>query len=328
VVIRGKSVFEYGRLVTIVRKPTKLSVRFGSQLLTNPLILASGILGTEAELLARVANFNIGAITTKSCCLKPRLGHENPTVLAWEHGLINAVGLTNPGVEAEIKEIYKLKRLLSNSSTKIIASFFGATVDEFKTVAGMLAYAHPDFLEVNISCPNTEDDLGRPFACSVDSTYTVVKAIKEVVNDVPIIVKLSPNVTDIIAIGKAASEAGADALSAINTVTGMVIDIKSGKPILTNKVGGLSGPAIKPIAVRCVYQLASFCQLPIIGLGGITTGEDAIEMIMAGATAVGVGSAVYYRGINCFAKITKEMTKFMKAHQYKNLDEIRGIALK
>lgn len=302
-----------------------LSVNLCGKQLKNPLILASGILGTEAELLARVAKAGAGAVTTKSCCLLPREGHENPTVLAWQYGLLNAVGLTNPGVGEEVKEIFKLKKLLKDSKTLIIASFFGGTVSEFVKVAKLVSQAKPDFLELNISCPNTESDLGRSFAVSASDTHQVTKKVKKITK-IPLIVKLSPNVTDIKKIAKAAEDAGANAISAINTLVGMIIDLESGKPVLTNKVGGVSGPGIKPIALNCVYQIAQAVKIPIIGLGGVTTGEDAVEMMMAGATAVGLGSAVHYRGINVFSKINQEIKEFMTTHHYKSLKEIRGIA--
>jgi len=305
-----------------------LSVNLCGKRLQNPLVLASGILGTDADILKRVADFKIGAVTSKSCGLLPRKGHENPTVVAWEHGLINGVGLTNPGVEKEVEELLKLRKLLKNSSCKIIASFFAGSIDEFPKVAQKLAKAKPDFFEVNISCPNTMDDCGTPFACKTDNTYKITKIVKEVARQfkIPLIIKLSPNVTNIVNIGKAASEAGADAITAINTVLGMIIDLESARPIMTNKIAGLSGPAIKPISLRCVYQLAEQLKIPIIGLGGVTSGSDAIEMIMAGATAVGIGSATYYRGIEAFDLITQEMQAWLEKHNIKSLDEIRGKA--
>lgn len=300
-----------------------LSTKICGKVFKNPLVLASGILGTEAELLARVAKSGAGAVTTKSCGLLPREGHENPTVLAWEDGLINAVGLTNPGVEQEVEEIIKLKRLLRE--TKIIASFFGRTIKEFVQVAKRLASAEPDFLELNISCPNTESEFGQPFGVSSKDTFAVTRAVKKSVK-IPIIVKLSPNVTDIKLIAKAAEDGGADAISAINTLIGMVIDVESGKPILTNKKGGISGPAIRPIAVRCVYDVVSSVKVPVIGIGGITSGHDAIQMIMAGAKAVGIGSAVYYRGFKVFKKINEEIKEFMKKHGYQSLGDFCGIS--
>ncbi len=306
---------------------SSLKISLCGQKLKSPLILASGILGTKAELLARVAQTGLGAVTTKSCGLKPRQGHENPTVLAWEHGLINAVGLTNPGVEKEVEEIETLKNLLKkrNLKTKIIASFFGSTFEEFVKVGQKISQAQPDFLEMNISCPNTESEFGQAFATNPKDTYKVVKAVKKITS-IPLIVKLSPNVTDIKEIAQSAQEAGADIISAINTLVGMVIDIESGKPILTNKMGGVSGPAIKPVAIKQVFQIKKAVKIPIIGLGGITSGADATEMIMAGATAVGLGSAVYYRGISVFKKINQEIKAFMLKKNLKNLSQIRGIA--
>lgn len=300
-----------------------LSTKICGKVFKNPLVLASGILGTKAKLLARVAKSGAGAVTTKSCGLLPREGHENPTVLAWENGLINAVGLTNPGVEQEIEKIIKLKKLLGE--TKIIASFFGATIKEFVQVAKRLASAEPDFLELNISCPNTESEFGQPFGVGSKDTFAVTRAVKKSVK-IPIIVKLSPNVTDIKLIAKAAEDGGADVISAINTLIGMVIDVESGKPILTNKKGGVSGPAIRPIAVRCVYDVFSSVKVPVIGIGGVTSGHDAIQMIMAGAKAVGIGSAVYYRGFNVFKKINQEIKEFMKKHSYQSLGDFWGIS--
>lgn len=305
--------------------PPSLSISLAGVQLANPLILASGFLGTEPHLLARVARTHIGAVTTKSCGLTPRQGHENPTVLAWEHGVINAVGLTNPGVAEEVKQITALKHLLKNSSVRVIASFFGATVKEFVQVAQTLSSAQPDFLEANLSCPNTESDLGRPFATDPKATYQVIKTIKQV-TQIPLIAKLSPNVTDITSVALAAQNAGTDALCAINAVSGMVIDPESGQPILTNTIGGLSGPAIKPIALKCVYQIAQACKLPIIGLGGINSGRDAAEMIMVGATAISVGTAIYYRGLKAFTRITQELSQFMVQHHYQSLTDFKGLA--
>lgn len=302
-----------------------LSVSLAGVELLNPLVLASGFLGTEAELLARVACQKIGIVTTKSCSLNPRAGHENPTVIAWEHGLQNAVGLTNPGVEEEVKEIGKLKNLLKDSAVKISASFFGGTVEEFVRVAQELEKARPDFLEMNISCPNVASEFGRTFSAECQDTFQVVKKVKQVTN-VPLIVKLSPNVTDIALIAKSAEDAGADVISAINTVNGMIVDIESGKPILTNKVGGLSGPAVKPMAVFAVCKIAQSVKVPVIGMGGVSYGKDAIEMVMAGAMAVGIGSAIYDRKIEVFSKVTDEMEKFMLEHNYSSLSKFRGIA--
>lgn len=296
--------------------------------LKNPTILASGILGISSELLVNVAQAGAGAVTSKSCGLLPRAGHPNPTVLEWKYGLVNAVGLSNPGVEEEVKELKKARIELKKLGVPLIASFFADKVDNFTLLAEKLSKAEPDFLEVNISCPNTESDLGRMFAAEAKTAAAVTRAVKKRTK-IPLIVKLSPNVTDIKEIAKAVEAAGADAIAAINTVgPGMFINIESGKPILANKVGGLSGPAIRPIAIAKVFEICSVVKIPVIGIGGVTYGKDAVEMMMAGASAVEVGSAVYYRGIKVFEKINQEIKQFMKDHQLKKLSEFRGITHK
>lgn len=303
----------------------ELAVDFCGIHLSNPLILAAGILGTGAELLERVARAGAGAVTAKSCGLKPRAGHPNPTVLDWGHGLINAIGLANPGAEEMAAILKDAKGRLEPLGVPLIASIFGETVEDFARTARQVSEAEPDFIEVNISCPNVTAEFGRPFAADPDSAAAVTRAVKGATH-LPIIVKLSPNVTDIIAIARAVEMAGANAIAAINTVAGMVIDVDCGQPILANRVGGLSGPAIRPIAVRCVYEIYQAVNIPIIGLGGVVDGRDAVEMIMAGATAVGVGSAVYYRGVDVFGEIVQEITSFMVKHGYKTLANFKGMA--
>ncbi len=224
--------------------------------LSNPLVLASGILGSDAESLARVAGAGAGAVTAKSCSLEPRAGHPNPTVLAWEAGLINAVGLANPGIESEVKELRRAKALLRPQGAALIASIFGDTVESYARVAARVMEAAPDLVEVNISCPNVHDEFGIPFAASATAAAEVTAAVKQAVaGRVPVLVKLSPNVTDIAAIARAVEAAGADGISAINTLTGMVIDVHARRPVLANRTGGLSGPAIRPLALRCVYEI-------------------------------------------------------------------------
>jgi dihydroorotate dehydrogenase (NAD+) catalytic subunit len=303
-----------------------LSVLLVGLVFPNPLILASGILGTEAALMERVARCGAGGITSKSCGPEPRSGHPNPTVLPWGPGLINAVGLANPGVEAEVAILREAKALLALLGVPLIASIFAHTVKDFGYVARRVSDAQPDLIEVNISCPNVQAEFGRPFALDAQAAAAVTRAVKEATN-IPIAVKLSPNTPDLVPIARAAVEAGADALTAVNTLgPGMVIDLESGQPILANRVGGVSGPAMRPIAVRCVYELARALDVPIIGTGGVSSGRDALEMIMAGATLVGVCSAVYGRGPEVFSTIREEMVEWMEAHGVRTLDEIRGIA--
>lgn len=306
---------------------TALSTTLCGVELPNPLILASGILGTEAELMARVARSGAGAVTAKSCSLEPRAGHPNPTVLAWEHGLINAVGLANPGVEAEVEELARAKALLEPLGVALIASVFADTVENFARVAGRVIEAGPDLLEVNISCPNVHDEFGTPFAADAAAAARVTAAVKESVADrVPVLVKLSPNVNDIATVARAVEAAGADGITAINTLAGMVIDVHAQRPILANRTGGLSGPAIRPLAVRCVYEIYRAVNLPIIGTGGVSTGQDAVEMIMAGATAVGLGSAVYGEGPEVFGRVAGEMEDLLAALGYGSVAEARGAA--
>ena len=277
--------------------------------LPNPLVLASGILGTEAELLARVARAGAGAVTAKSCSLEPRAGHPNPTVLAWEHGLINAVGLANPGVEAEVEELTADQGAAAapgrGADRQHLCRHRGELMPGWPPASSRPA---PDLIEVNISCPNVHDEFGTPFAADRGAAAEVTAAVKEAVaGRAPVLVKLSPNVTDIAAIARAVEAAGADGITAINTLTGMVIDVHARRPILANRTGGLSGPAIRPLAVRCVYEIYRAVGIPIVGMGGVSSGRDAVEMIMAGATAVGVGSAVYGEGPEVFGRIRGEM---------------------
>ena len=295
--------------------------------LPSPLVLASGILGTQAELLARVARAGAGAVTAKSCSLLPRAGHRNPTVLAWEHGLINAVGLANPGIDAEVKELARAKEMLRPLGAALIGSVFAETVEGFAQVAARLVEAGPDLIEVNISCPNVHDEFGTPFAADPAAAAEVTAAVKEAVaGRAPVLVKLSPNVADIAAIARAVEAAGADGISAINTLAGMIIDLHARRPILANRTGGLSGPAIRPLAVRCVYDIYQAVRVPIVGIGGVSSGRDAVEMIMAGAAAVGIGSAVYGQGPELFGRINQEMVQWMAELGYHRVDEMRGAA--
>jgi dihydroorotate dehydrogenase (NAD+) catalytic subunit len=305
----------------------KLSVSLCGVHLPTPLVLASGILGTEAELMARVARAGAGAVTAKSCSLQPRAGHPNPTVLAWEHGLINAVGLANPGVELEVAELARTKALLRPLGAALIASIFADTVENFGRVAARVADASPDLLEVNISCPNVHDEFGTPFAADAGAAAEVTAAVKEAVaGRLPVLVKLSPGVADIAAIARAVAAAGADGVCAINTLAGMIIDVHARRPILANRTGGLSGPAIRPLGVRCVYEIHQAVDLPIVGVGGVSSGRDAVELIMAGATAVGIGSAVYGSGPEVFGRIRGEMAELMAELGYECVEEMRGVA--
>ncbi len=290
--------------------------------LENPTILASGILGVSKEGIDRIGREGAGAVTLKSICHEERLGNKNPAMLGYEGGFINAVGLSGQGIEKAINEFKRLDDL----SVPVIASIFGYKIEQFGEVAKKISALNPAMIEVNISCPHM--DYGKPYYADAELTSQVTKIVKKNSGKIPVSIKLSPNVHDIKEIAHAAEKAGADAITAINALTGMVIDIDARKPILSNKSGGISGPGLKPVAVRCVYEVYETVKIPIIGTGGVTYGKDAVEMIMAGATAVGIGTGVYYRGIGVFRKVCDEMRQWMKKNKVKDLGEIRGIAHK
>lgn len=299
-----------------------LRTNFLNKAFKNPIVLASGILGVTAASLNRTIENGCGGTVIKSVSKKPRPGHANPTMIATDNYFLNAVGLSNPGVEEEIIEITKFKKI---SDAPIFGSIFAGTPEEFALVTEKICRAPIDFLEVNISCPNVGQEFGEPFAYSKKAVEKITKKVKEK-STVPVSIKLSPNAWNIAELAKIAENAGADAITAINTISGMAIDVRARKPILHNKQGGISGPALFPIALKCIYDIYKEVKIPIIGTGGITTGEDALAMVMAGAALLGVGSAVYYRGQDAFQKIANEMEEIMKEENITSLEEIRGIA--
>jgi dihydroorotate dehydrogenase (NAD+) catalytic subunit len=297
-----------------------MNINFLNKELKNPTVLASGILGNSQAILERVYKNGCALVTMKSIGPESRDGHKNPTVIDLGCGLINAVGLPSPGYKNMENEWAELKK----RDFPIIASIYGGSVREFQEVAEYVSSKQPDFIEINISCPNSEKH-GMIFGINKDSAQEVVAAVKKVIN-VPLIAKLTPQAPDIADVARGCEDAGADAICAINTLgPGMVIDIESARPVLAFKKGGLSGPMIKPVAVRCVYDIYQAVSIPIIGLGGITTGGDALEMLMAGASLVGIGSAVHYRGIDVFRKVTDEMEEWLAERQLTFAD-IRGAA--
>ncbi len=294
--------------------------------LPNPLVLASGIWGSCAETLIRLGREGAGAVTSKSCSLHPRQGHPNPTVLDWGPGLINAVGLANPGAAAEREVLAAARAGLAASGVPLIASVYGHRLDEFVQAARLVAEAQPDLLELNISCPNVESEHGRPFALDPAAAAGVTAAVRQAYAG-PLLVKLSPNAADIAAVARAVVDAGADGLTAVNTLgPGMVIDVRARGPVLSNLVGGVSGAPLRPIAVRCVYEISQAVDVPIIGTGGVLSGEDALQMIMAGATAVGIGTALYHYGAGAFARIHRELAALLEEEGFTNIEEARGCA--
>lgn len=303
-----------------------LETEFCGVKFSNPLVVASGVLGVTGASLRYVVENGAGGVTTKSIWLTEHKGHQNPVVIANEHYMLNAVGLPDAGLE---KAKIEINNYLKDKKGPLIANIVAAKIDDYAEIAEKVSELGPDIIEVNISCPNVEDEFGKPFACSIVDAGKVTAAVRAKTK-LPIAVKLSPNVFNIVDIAKSCVDNGADGLTAINTVgPGMMVDIETGHPFLTNKVGGVSGPAIKPIAIKNIYDIhKALPNVPIIGTGGVTTGEDAIEMIMVGATLIGVGTAVYYRDVQVFGLIRDEMKEWGERKGVKDLGEIRGVVQK
>jgi dihydroorotate dehydrogenase (NAD+) catalytic subunit len=303
----------------------KLSTELSGLKLKNPTILAAGILGISKGILEKVAKSGAGAVTVKSITIEPKKGHNNPILIqVTKEAFLNAVGYSNPGLEATKKEFADL----SDFPVPIIGSLTAKDVEEYDKLSKGVKDIKFDAIEIVLSCPHTPGFGLMAGHGTPEATYEMTKTVKKNTK-LPLIVKVSPNVMNLGEIVKAAEKAGADVINAVNTLgPGMGIDIKTGKPILDFKVGGLSGPALRPIAVRCVYDIYKSVKIPIIGVGGVTTGNDAIEMMMAGASAVGIGTGVYYRGIDIFKKVCNEIEEFMKTHNYSDLKEIIGMAHK
>jgi dihydroorotate dehydrogenase (NAD+) catalytic subunit len=299
-----------------------LSVRVAGLELRNPTALASGILGYSAASLQRIAEAGAGAVVTKSVGVEPRLGYPNPTVVQANAGLINAMGLPNPGIDEYTEEITYAKSILK---VPLIVSVYGYTAEEYAAVARKAAEAGADAIELNVSCPHVKDT-GSEIGQNPKILAEVVTKVKAATQK-PVIVKLSPNVADIAEIAKTAVKAGADALTAINTVKAMAIDAETQMPVLSNVKGGLSGPAIKPVALRCVYDIfEAQLNAPIIGCGGITTWQDAVEFLLAGATAIQIGTAIALKEPSVFQTINRGVAAYLKKKGYGSVKEIVGLS--
>lgn len=290
--------------------------------LDNPVIPASGTFGFGYE-FAELYDINcLGTFSFKGTTKEPRFGNPTPRIAECESGMINAVGLQNPGVEAVIKE--ELPKLKKCFSKPVMANVSGFSVEEYAYTCELLdAQEQVGWLEVNVSCPNVHGG-GMSFGTSPEAAAQVTKAVKAVTKK-PVIIKLSPNVTDIVSIAKACEQAGADGVSLINTLLGMRIDLKTRKPVIANKMGGFSGAAIKPVALRMVYQVSEAVDIPIVGMGGISNARDVVEMIMAGATAVEIGAANLVNPYAC-KEIIEQLPEVMEQYGIKNLNEIKGCA--
>ena len=295
-----------------------LEVKLAGRTFKNPVTTASGTFGSGAEYEEFVDLSALGAVTTKGVANVPWEGNPTPRIAETYGGMLNAVGLQNQGIELFCqRDIPHLKE----KNASIIINVCGRTVEDYVEVVERLADEPVDLLEINVSCPNVKAG-GIAFGQNPDALYEITKAIKAKAKQ-PIVMKLSPNVTDITEMAKAAEAGGSDALSLINTITGMKIDIHRRKFILANQTGGLSGPAIKPVAVRMIYQVHKACSLPIIGMGGVMTGEDAIELMMAGATMVAVGTANFHNP-RATMEVLQGIREYMERYHIEDINEIIG----
>src|SRR5471030_2648841 len=296
-----------------------LSLRIGTLRLKNPLMAASGCFGYGVEYADVVDVSSLGAIVSKGLFLKAREGHPAPRIVETPAGMLNAIGLQGIGAQRFIDE--KMPELRRRGAT-VIVNVCGTTIDEYVEVSRMLADTEGiGAIELNISCPNIKEG-GIQFGCSLNGTFDVVSAVRKVTT-LPLIPKLTPNVTDVASFARASEEAGADAVSLVNTFLAMVIDVETRKPKISNVVGGLSGPAIRPIAVRMVYECSQTVKIPIIGMGGIADARDAIEFMIAGATAVQVGTANFVDPL-IWEKLLDGITSYMERHDIARVSDLVG----
>ncbi|MDP4153308.1 MAG: dihydroorotate dehydrogenase [Bacillota bacterium] len=295
-----------------------LSVEIAGVTFENPIIAASGTFGFGREYGEMFSLNELGGISVKGLTLTERLGNKPPRIAETPSGILNSVGLQNPGVDVFLHDyLPELKKY----SLKVIANIAGNTVGDYCEMAERISSSETDMIEMNISCPNVKEG-GVAFGTSAKTVFEIVSAVKKHASK-PLIVKLSPNVTDIAEIARSAEAAGADVLSLINTLLGMKIDVKTRKPILNNNVGGLSGPAVRPVAVRMVWQVKNAVKIPVIGMGGIATAEDALEFIIAGADAVSVGTA-FFRNPFAAIDIKKGLCDYLDKNGIKSIKELTG----
>jgi dihydroorotate dehydrogenase (NAD+) catalytic subunit len=298
-----------------------LNIDLAGLKLRNPTLLASGFLGISQDIFNRLYSAGIGAVVTKSISIDPREGYRNPTVVAVaEESYLNAVGLANPGADAFSKEIEY------NVNVPIIVSLVGSDSNDFPPIIKKFDRLNILGYEINLSCPHVAK-LGTEVGDDPKMVEQIVKTAKSITHK-PLIVKVGIGNSDVVNIAKVAKDSGADAVTAINTIRAMVINVEDGIPILSNRVGGLSGRSIKPIGVRCVYEIFKKIEIPVIGCGGIFTWEDAVEYILAGASAIQLGSVIGYRGISAFRDITQGVSKYLKKKGLGNVKELVGLAHK
>ncbi|HEV8289396.1 MAG TPA: dihydroorotate dehydrogenase [Candidatus Norongarragalinales archaeon] len=298
---------------------SSLEVSFCGKRFKNPLVLAAGVLGAGFEGLSGTIAGGAGGVTTKSCNVGGRKGFTEPTVAVLDDYVLNAVGLDNPGVEEMGRVVTRLKL---DFDAPVIASVFGSSIEDFSRAARVMSIAGSDFVELDVSCPHAggayEEDWSSPELVK----ELVVKVKSEV--QTQLIVKLPPG-SHVAVLAQACEDAGADALNCVNTAGGLRIDIETGKPLLSNKFGGVSGKALFPMALRAVHEASQTVTIPIIGTGGVSSGEQAIEMLMAGASLVGIGSAAMTEGAQVFSKIDKQMRQWLALKKYDSISEIKKI---
>lgn len=297
-----------------------LSVNLCGLMMKNPTMLASGVLDETGRSMLEVAKAGAGALVTKSVGKEPRQGHGNPSIVELQWGLINAMGLPNPGMEIYAAEVKEAKK----SGVPVIGSVFGGTEEEIAELAGLMSKAGADAVELNLSCPHAKG-YGAELGSTPELVESICRKAKKQVR-IPLLAKLTPNTSSISSLAVAAERGGADAVVAINTLKAMAISPEARMPILANKFGGLSGPAIKSIGVRCVYEIFESVKIPIVGVGGISSGRDALEYVMAGATAVQIGTAVWTEGLEVFSKTSREIMQFMEENGYESVKDMVGVA--
>lgn len=300
-----------------------LKVDFCGVEFLNPTVLASGVLGVTAASLKNVVENGAGGVTTKSIWVEEHVGHKNPVMLGTEHYFINAVGLSDGGYQKAEEETFP--EYNKDKKAPIIASIVAVKIKDFGEIASKIEKCNPDIVEVNISCPNVEDQYGKPFACVAEDAARVTELVRKNTK-LPVIVKLSPNVSNIGEIAQQCVDKGADGFCVANTFgPGLAVDIDLRRPVLTNGVGGVSGPGLKPLVLKLVQDVYQATKKPIIATGGVLTGEDAIEMMMVGGRLVGMGTMVYYRGVEGFGKVVEEMDQWCEKSGVKNIEEIIGV---
>jgi dihydroorotate dehydrogenase (NAD+) catalytic subunit len=297
-----------------------LSIDLAGMPLRNPLLLASGFLGISQEVFNRLYNDGLGAVVSKSISVSPLEGYKGPTVVyLGEKGYLNAVGLANPGSDVFAQEIM-------NNQIPLVVSIVGSSQSDFQKLINKFDKLNILAYEVNLSCPHVEK-MGMEVGDDPDLVTKIIKTIKTRTKK-PVIIKVGIGKSDVLKLATIIQESGADAITAINTIRAMAINVETGVPILSNKVGGLSGIPLKPIGVRCVYEIFKKVNIPVIGCGGIFTWEDAIEYILAGATAIELGSVIGYKGLKVFNQIKLGITRYLQKKDYKNVKEIVGLAHK